>query len=78
LDEEHFQHVIYGINQILMILKEGNGLNKENLTEAGKILLRLSRITGIYVQKKNVLSKKEFAILARKLVDSLLFILTRV
>lgn len=67
LDEEHFQHLIYAINRVLLLLRAG-GLSKQALIGSGKTLLRMTRITKAYVRKKakQNLSAKEFA---EKLLD---------
>lgn len=53
IDEEHFQHLIYGLNRILLVLRDGSGLNKNTIIAGGKILFRMVRITQAYVHKKN-------------------------
>jgi len=71
LDEEAFQHVIYALNKIMLILREGNGVNKETIVSGGKILFRLSRIIQAYVHKKTKenVSVEEFAKLLLRVVD---------
>jgi len=53
LDEESFQHIIYGLNRVLLILREGGGFNRETIIAGGKVLFRLARIIQAYVHKKN-------------------------
>lgn len=68
LDEEHFQHIIYAANKILLTLREGKGLNKPTIIKGGKVLFRMARVTQAYVHKKkkqNIPTKE----LAERLVE---------
>lgn len=53
LDEEMFQHTIYALNKVLLILRDGKGINKSTIVEGGKVLYRLSTLVRAYVHKKN-------------------------
>lgn len=53
MDEIMFQHIIYALNKILLILRDGRGLNKRTIKDGGKIAFRLSRLIHVYVHKKN-------------------------
>ncbi|MCK5017446.1 MAG: hypothetical protein KAS32_10300 [Candidatus Peribacteraceae bacterium] len=72
LDEEHFQHVIYGINKILLVLRDGGGLNKNTIIKGGKVLFRMARIIQAYVHKKNKenIPAEEFAKRMVEVVDT--------
>jgi len=51
-----------------LILRDGDGINKQTIIRSGKILFRLSKVIEAYVYKKNKekLSAEEFA---KKLYD---------
>lgn len=72
LDDVAFQHVIYALNKVFLILRDGNGFNKQTIVEGGKVLFRLSRIIQAYADKKNRtnISVEEFTKRLLKVVDN--------
>lgn len=73
LDEEMFQHTIYALNKVFLILRSGRGFNKHTIIKSGKVLLRLSTLVRAYVHKKNKedIPAKEFAKRMLNLVNQL-------
>ena len=63
-----FQHIIYALNRVFLILREGKGVNKQTIVKSGKILLRLSALVRAYVHKK---SKEDIPVeeFANRLLD---------
>lgn len=48
-----FQHTIYALNKVMLILRAGKGINHYTIVKSGKVLLRLSALVRAYVHKKN-------------------------
>lgn len=68
-----FQHIIYALNRVMLILRDGKGLNEYTIEKSGKVLLRLSTLVRVYVHKKNKenIPAEEFAKRLVKLVSAL-------
>lgn len=58
LDNDMFNHVTYITNRILIIAKK-DGISKDTLTQMGKYLWRLLRVTQAYNHKKRDVSLNE-------------------
>jgi len=61
LESEYFQHLIYAINKVLLLLRD-SGTNKKNVKKIGAILFRLYKLTRAYKYLKGArgLTKSEF------------------
>lgn len=73
IDGDMFDHIIYALNKVFIILREGKGVNKGTIIRAGKILFRLSKVIEAYVRKKNKenIPAKELADRLYRLVNDL-------
>jgi hypothetical protein len=73
IDEEMFQHIIYALNKVLLILRDGDGINEYTIKKGGKVLFRLSTLVRAYVHKKSKenIPAEEFAKRLLELVNRL-------
>lgn len=53
LGQEYFQHLIYGINKSLVLIKK-NGTNKKNLKKVVGVLFRVYKLTKAYHQRRGL------------------------